>query len=60
LVVHRVQESAAVVDHLVSLAEAHGYPFLDLTGPDGMRLCVRTDYIRQVWADDGALPEAAA
>jgi hypothetical protein len=51
LVVHRVRESAVVVNHLVSLAHAHGFPFLDLTGEDGATLSVRIDHIRQIWAD---------
>ena len=54
LVVHRVQESAVVVDHLVSVAHAQGFPFHDHTGIERRRLRVRTEYVRQIWADTTA------
>jgi len=46
--VHRVRESAHVVDALVKLAQAHEFPFVDLTSLDGTPLSVRTDHVREI------------
>jgi len=52
--VHRVRESAHVVDALVRLAQAHDFPFVDLMSLDGRPLSVRTDHVRRIWTDAAA------